>query len=274
MSYVRLSNGGVDYAPCRYPGSDLVFRGPVRDLSGAYAAMLGDGEIFGRFMEAPLPDLLEQCTGTAVLNLGVSNAGIEAFLNDEGILSLCRRAKKVVVQVTGAHWVSNPFYMVHRRRNDRFIRPTALMRKVFPNLDFTEIHFTGHLLQEMARVSESRFALVRDELRRAWVNKMLAFIESIGKPIILLWLSDHAPEKQGGSSDLATSPLLVDRAMLDTVVAAGARLVEVVATEEEISAGYERMLFGPAEGPAARQFLGPVAHQEAARRLMPFMVGK
>ncbi|MCX7286420.1 MAG: DUF6473 family protein, partial [Rhodobacterales bacterium] len=67
--------GALDYSPCCYGQSRSVFRGPSRDLSGDYVAILGGSPTFGKYVALPYPDLVERATGCPVVNLGVQHGG-------------------------------------------------------------------------------------------------------------------------------------------------------------------------------------------------------
>ncbi len=56
-----------------------------------------------------------------------------------------------VIQVMGAHNMSNRFYAVHPRRNDRFLRASlGCCKTIYPEVDFTEFNFTRHMLTALA----------------------------------------------------------------------------------------------------------------------------
>ena len=55
----------------------------------------------------------------------------------------------------------NRFYAVHPRRNDRFLRPSAKIEALFPEIDFTEFSFNRHMLSALESVSADRFGQVR-----------------------------------------------------------------------------------------------------------------
>jgi len=269
MAYEFLGSGALDYYPCSYGDSKLHFRGPKRRLTGVYGAVLGGSETFGKYIEQPYPELLENATGHRIVNLGCMYAGPELFVSDPAVLEICRNAAITVVQLTGAQNMSNRFYAVHPRRNDRFLRPTRLLVSIFPDVDFTDVHYTGHLLGLLWETSEKRFGMVRKGLQSEWISKMQAMVSKIGSQVILLWLADHSPKVPGDVHCPGTDPMFLDREMIDEVLTCGATLVEVVTTPDEIAAGHERMIFSQLEAPAARQMLGPIAHQEAARQLQP-----
>ena len=92
MAYAYPRDGALDYFPCRYGNSRLMFRGPRRDLDAPYAVVLGGTEVYGKFVPRPFLDLLEERLGRPVVNLGCVNAGLDAFLNDADTLQVARGA--------------------------------------------------------------------------------------------------------------------------------------------------------------------------------------
>jgi len=274
MAYEGLGVGALEYDYCRYGNSKLLFRGPCRSVDGVYGAVVGGTETFGRFLEEPYPAILEELTGRRMINLGSPNAGPGAFMGDATVIDICKKADVTIVEVMGIQNMSNRFYSVHPRRNDRFIQPTELLRSIYPDVDFTEFNFTGHLLKGLARRSGGRFELLKNELRLEWVGRMKSWIDRIGGKVILLWMARSPPDETGEKGASWQGPAFVDRALLNQLSGSGAKLVEVVVTAEEIAAGLERMVFTPFEEPAARVLLGPIAHQEAARALQPHVGDK
>ncbi len=266
MAYEHLGEGALDYYPCRYGKSKLLFRGPRKKLDKPYIAVLGGSEIYGKFTEQPLPEMLEQLTGHTVVNLGCVNAGTDLVVNDDTVIDICREAAVTVIQITGAQNMSNRFYTVHPRRNDRFLKSSRLMANVFGDVDFTDFHFTRHLVSHLAAHSPERFQMVQQELKEAWVARMQTMMKRIGGEFVLLWMSDRTPEDQRHDCS-ARDPLFVDRAMLEALSDQSANLVEVVAIPDEIEAGFHRMVHTQLEELAAREMLGPVVQEAAARAL-------
>lgn len=270
MAYENLVEGGLSYYPCRYGKSKLLFRGPRKQLKGSYLACLGATETYGRFVEFPWPDLLEERLGMPCVNLGYPNAGIDVFLGDGEVIAVAQGAERVVLQILGAHNMSNRFYSVHPRRNDRFLKASRFLSAIYRDVDFTDFHFTRHLLQTLREHSEERFELVRAELRESWVARMNLLIGRIGRPVTLLWMSDHGPDAPGGESLAGGGgPLFVDRAMIEEV-AAGSKaegFVEIVVPRDPDGAHLDDMVYAPLEEPAALEMLGVEAHEAAAEAL-------
>ncbi|MGB5560585.1 MAG: DUF6473 family protein [Paracoccaceae bacterium] len=266
MAYEHLGEGALDYYPCRYGKSKLLFRGPRKKLDKPYVALLGGSEIYGKFVEQPMPEMLEGLIDRPVVNLGCVNAGTDLVVSDDTVMEICRNAAVTVIQITGAQNMSNRFYSVHPRRNDRFLKASNLLSTIFRDVDFTEFHFTRHLLSDLSERSPEKFAMVQQELKDAWVARMRTMMAKIGGKFVLLWMSDRTPED--ACDDWSSrDPLFVDRAMLDAIADQTAGLVEVVAIREEIEAGYDRMVHTQLEELAAREMLGPVVQEAAAHAL-------
>ena len=230
MSFENLSRGGLDYNQCQYGQSKLVFRGPFRMPQAVDVAVLGGSEVYGKFVEKPFPVLLEQAIGRTVINLGCMNASIDAFLDDPIIPEVCARARVAVVQVMGAQSLSNRYYGVHPRRNDRFVAAYGTLRQLYPEMDFSQFNFTRHLLTSLKDVSPDRFSEVVADLRRSWMMRMYELVSALGMPTVLLWISDHPPglADDPHPDESGSDPLFVTREMLDQMSRITEGLVEVV----------------------------------------------
>ena len=270
MIYEQLGPRALNYAPCQYGNSKILFRGPKRRLDAPYVAFIGGSETYGKFINAPYPALVESDIGVNCINFGVNNAGVDVFVNDGFITDVASGAQVTVLQIVGAQNLSNRFYTVHPRRNDRFVDASPLLKSVFPEVDFAEFHFTRHLLGTLRDVSEQRFRVVVSELQDAWTARMKLLLRRIQSKTVLLWIADQAPLEEGQdlpNPTLASPPLFVSQKMLTNLTAQTSAIVEVKASEEAISAGNDGMVFDEPEKRAAHALLGPKAHGEAALAL-------
>lgn len=258
MAYAFPGAGALDYLPCRYGTSKLTFRGPGHDLSGEYVAVLGGTETYGKYVPQPYPALIGAMAGIKALNLGCMNAGPDAYLNDPGVMDVAARAQVAVVQIMGAQNLSNRLYAVHPRRNDRFLRASPALRALYPQVDFTEFHFTRHMLCSLHAAAPDRFEIVADELRAAWIARMKTLLSHLPE-VVLLWMADRPPPAPARPADLDHDPMLVDTAMLAAIRPFASVWVEVVGA-------------GPAEGLVYNglevpKVPGPETHHAAARAL-------
>ena len=273
MTYENLGQTALDYFPCRYGTSKLLFRGPRRRLQDDYVAYLGGIETYGKFIEVPYPTLIEHETGIKSVNMGCVNAGVDAYVTDKSLVNICAKAKVTVIQMMGAQNMSNRFYAVHPRRNDRFLRASKLLQTIYSEIDFTDFSFTRHMLIELAAAAPAKFAMVENELKDAWVARMQTLIEQIDGKVVLLWLADHTPEQADSRGMSEAEPLFVDRAMIDRLAVSVADVIEIVSDPAERREGLDEMAFAPLEEPAAEEMLGPVVHRRVAAALAPLVSG-
>lgn len=263
MAYADPGAGAPDYAPCQYGASKLMFRGPPQRLDQPYVAMLGGTMTYGKFVERPYPALVAEATGRRVVNLGMPNAGLDAYLGDAEVLAIAAGAEAVVLQVLGAQNLNNRYYRVHPRRNDRFLTARPLLRALFREVDFTEINFTRHMLTELRKVSPGRFERVVAELRSVWLARMRELIEVLAVPVTLLWVREGQPLPEG-ELDMAADPLLITRTMLTALQPDVANCLEIVISAEARARGTAGMVFSPLDLPVAQLVPGPAAHEEVA----------
>lgn len=263
MSFERNSAPALNYDCCRYGASRLGFRGPKRSLDGPYVAFLGGTETFGRCIPDPFPSLVEQETGSRCLNLGLPNAGVDAFIADPEVAHLLSGARLSVVQVLGAVNMSNRFYRVHPRRNDRFVAASSAMAEFYHAVDFTEFTFNRHMLRALLGTDPDRFVAVRDELRIAWTARMRTLLGLVKGPAVLLWIRLPA------NDPLGEEPLMVTREMVEDVRDLVCDVVEVRA--ERAGGNLQGMVVGPTERPLAAHLAGVDTHARIAARLAPIV---
>ncbi|MDJ0993655.1 MAG: DUF6473 family protein [Dinoroseobacter sp.] len=269
MSFQHHGADAISYAPCFYENIGGPFRGPKRDLKGAYIACLGGAGMFGKFVPQALPDALETGAGLPAVNLGQVNGGID-FMSDPDVLAIAQHAECTVVELVGAHNLSNRFYRVHARRNDRVISGTPLLQEVFPTLDLSDVHFTRHLLTLMQHIGPRRMETVIEELQQTWLEKMQGFLSRVPGPVILLWMGgERVPER---AADPSSRLPFVDLHMVVEVAQSAADLIVVDAqelggsrAEMDLPAKYKRQLrFLPSAqeiAVAANQVLHRIARQ-------------
>lgn len=273
MAFESPGDCALDYFPCRYGKSKLMFRGPRRELDRPYCAVLGGTETYGKFVPQPYPALVEAGIGLRMVNFGCINAGIDVYVNDCALLDMASAARVTVVQVVGAANLTNRFYAVHPRRNDRFLRASPQLCTLFREVDFADFHFTRHMLQTLQSVSPDKFEVLAEELRTAWVARMRLLLDRIGSKTVLLWMADHPPEPPGGPVVLGRSPVLVDAEMVAAVRAHATDYVEYVSSPAARAKGLAGMAYSPLDELAAAEVPGPAIHAELAEQLEPLLKG-
>lgn len=268
MTYERPGESPLDYNLCRYGHSKLLFRGPKKSTSQKFFAFIGGTETYGKYIERPFPDLIERSAETTCVNFGAVNASVDAFVNDDTVLTLASKAKVTVVQITGAHNMTNRFYSVHPRRNDRFLKASTLMQTIFRDIDFTDFSFTRHLLSTLKAHSPEKFAVVEQELKSAWKARMELMLNRISGRVILLWVSARLPDDPCPDNELGIDPLFVDKEMVDFARSFANDYVEVIVTQDIADQGTNGMLFPQMEAAAASEMFGPTLHDLISEQLL------
>jgi len=230
-------------------------------------AFLGGSETYGKFVTSPFADLLGSELGKPFVNLGCHNAGLDAFLNDEIAVSICNRAEITVLQAFGASDLSNRYYAVHPRRNDRFLQASPMLERAFPSVDFMEFNFTKHLLTNLQIASPTGYRGVVQALRETWVVRTNQLVRRLKGRVILLWIGDEGGVS--GTSD--AGPFLVTKQMIDRVRPNCVDCVHVRIGQDTRALGTEGMHFLEHEFEAAKRLPGPVAHQDIATALKPVL---
>ncbi len=269
MTYNAMGQGSLDYLPCRYGTSKVLFRGPRKSLKKPYLAFFGGTETYGKFVIKPFPELVEEKIGLPCVNLGCTNAGVEVFASDPQLTEIGAGAAVTVLQVLSAQNMSNRFYSVHPRRNDRFLKPSVLLEAIFRDVDFAEFNFNKHMLTHLNEVSPERFRSVREELQSAWVARMHHLLGRIPGKTVLLWFGAVDPDNR--DTAMRCDPWFITREMIEMLRGKVTVVVEVKASEYARDQGTEGMVFSEMERPAASTMLGPAAHEEAAAALTPVL---
>ncbi|MBK0327712.1 hypothetical protein I5535_10405 [Rhodobacteraceae bacterium F11138] len=259
MSFEVPGAGALDDVPCRYGTSRLLVRGPERSLDEPYVAFLGSSDTYGKFIDRPFPALAEDKLGVPCINLGCVNAGVDAILQDDEIMRIAGAAECAVVQAPEAQNLSNRFYRVHPRRNDRFLEATPLLAAIYDEVDFTDFHFNKHMLFTLYTLSPRRFEAVRLELQDAWVARMRLMLRQLGGRAVVLWLR-HDDE----SGPLGPDPLMVTAEMLAQLKSDSLNVLEIPVSAAGQTGEMSQMRFGSLEAPAAELAIGPGSHRSIA----------
>lgn len=262
----------LSYAPCRYGNSRMLFRGPRRRLDRPYLAFVGGTETYGKFIDRPFPMLVEKAMRQTCVNLGCVNGGVDAFVNDATLMEICQRADMTIVQLMGANYLSNRFYSVHPRRNDRFLTASTVLQAIYDDVDFSEFSYTRHMLGALHTKSPDRFDIVVNELQLAWLARMRSLLNQIGPRVTLLWFSedplndDHWADHPG---QLQTDPLFVNLSMVEQLRPLVSDVVVVNPSEAALAQGVTGMFFPESQTHIAAEMLGVACHAEAGAALIP-----
>lgn len=275
MKYDRITRGSLDYCLYRYGRSKSLFRGPRPDFSRHYCLFLGANETYGKFVPLPFTRLLQRKLDMPCANFATPNASTELYLKDPSVLLASAEARVTVIAVSGAQNISNRFYSVHPRHNDRFVKPSKILSTLFRDVEFTDIHYTGHLLTVLSQADKIRFSIVVEELKTAWLARMKTLLEQIEGKIVLLWMGLTPPADALSEPDalcLLHDPVFVDQAMLDALSPLVTKVVECVASPDALATGIDGMMFGNSEKEAAQRMPNPAFHEEVAQILEPILL--
>ncbi|SLN45434.1 DUF6473 family protein [Roseisalinus antarcticus] len=270
MKHAVIGRSGLQYELGSYGFSRLTFRRPRRTLDAPYAAFVGGAETFGKFLEDPFVDRIERRTGVTCVNFGIVNAGIGAHLGDSAVMATCHDAALTVVELMGAHNLSNRFYQVHPRRNDRFVRATPLLQEVYDEVDFADFVFTRHMLAALRSVCPKRFEIVRRELRRVWVERMTEFLSELPRKPLLLWLAPRHDDEAETDAEWM-EPLFVTSGMIEKIRPLGRGLIEICPDAKSLEVGRRVLVHEPGEAKAANLMMGADAHEQVARAIGPIV---
>ena len=268
MTLDSLGDKALDYLPCRYGTSKLLFRGPHQDLSKPYIAFFGGTETYGKFVSRPFVAQIDDALPLTCVNFGCLNAGVDVYVKDPFLPEAAHKSVLTVMQVPRAQNMSNRLYQVHPRRNDRFVAASTMLQAIFPDVDFATFHFINHMLTHLRDVSEERFKIVEQEMFEAWKARMEFLSRSIAGRILLVWLAERSPDEPDAPG---FAPPFVTRDMLDQVRGHVTEFTEVVLSDKVINEGSVGMVFNELEGPAAREIMGPKGHAEVAEHLTPII---
>lgn len=272
MKHELVDGAGISYAPCRYGMSRIFFRGPRRRLDQPYIAFVGGTETYGKFLDQPLPSLVESELRQTCVNFGCVNGGVDAFVNDPTIMAACHDADATVVQIMGANHLSNRFYSVHPRRNDRFLRASTVLEAIYNDVDFSDFTFTRHMLSCLHEKSPERFDIVVSELREGWVARMKNMLSQIGPRVLLLWfskdeLSDVPWDER--SNPMQVDPLFVTASMLEELRPMVIDIIDASPSDVAREQGTTGMFFSAMQAKTAEEMLGVACHKEACQHLLP-----
>ena len=141
------------------------------------------------------------------------------------------------------------------------------MKALFRDVDFTDFSFTRHMLLTLHAQSPDRFAILADELRATWLDRMKELMSRLPRRTILLWIADQPPQSAARGARLDQQPLLVDAEMMAAITPMARTYVEVISRPANRGQRLGSMAFALTEAQAAASVPGPEVHRDAARIL-------
>ena len=205
----------VDYELYRFSANMPLVRGPRPELydivDGNYAVVLGAAQLFGRFQPTPINKVIRDRFGLPVLNLSVGGAGPLLFANSPAVIAACTRASFVVLQVLSGRSIGCEEYP-----GERMTAPA--------NKPGTARRDRNEILRDIWQEDRDEASRLVTKWNRNYVAAYASLIKRIGRPVIVVWLSDRLPE-QWAPDDMKSAPNfghfphLVSREMIDSITA-------------------------------------------------------
>ena len=260
----------LNYEEYRFGRSRQVFRGPMPDLSRPYIACIGGSETYGRFSPVTYAQQMQRSLGIQCVNWGTPGAGPGFFLKDSVLLESCSRARACVVAVMSAHAMPNRYYRVFFRRNERLRDVSEMLATLYPEVDFGRFRYVGNMLNHLYEVSPDRFAMIRLELKNAWIARMTELMNDIETPKVLVWFSNITPDESDMLEPRAArhvSPAYVTSEMVEAVKPFADFYVEFVADPEAVKGAPGDRVLGDRSENVARRFPSATMHKQLAELL-------
>lgn len=275
MSGQTIDDPLFDYEVYRYGRSQQLFRGPPPALRGKYVAFIGSAYTFGRYVDTPFADLIGQELNVQVANFGTDGAGPGFFLGDQEVRHAASEARLCVVEVMSATAISNRMFTVRPRRNARLHQVSELLMGIYPEVDFDRFAFTKPMLRCLRELDESRFRLVANEMKNAWIGRTQTLLSTLECPTILFWFSQREPDDLFSDPTDPTGmsyPYYVDSAMLDSVKPEADGYVECITREglpQDLRVDGRAVLYKPSGQPIDenKELPSPEMHLDAAMAL-------
>jgi len=112
--------------------------------------------------------------------------GIDFHLSDPSLQEAALAAQAFALVLPPLGNLTNRFYTVHPRRNDRFVAARPPLRALYPEVEFGPLAFTGHALGTLAMTCPERFVEVQRELTDVWMQRMQEFLAHLPRTGVLM----------------------------------------------------------------------------------------
>ena len=176
----------VDYDLYRFSDDMPMVRGPRPSaadfVTGNYITIMGAAQLFGRFHAVPLHRMIALRCKVPVLNLSVGGAGPGYFLSRKRIIQAANRSRFVILQVLSGRSIGCEEYP-----GERLTAPAN--RPGTPARDRLEI------LEEIWHESRAEAKRLVSKWSGNYVRAYLDLIKRIERPVVLVWMSERAPEE-------------------------------------------------------------------------------
>ncbi len=247
MGYYDRFMPTVAYDFYDLPHNGVTLRGPLPDFDKPFVAVWGSSEIFGKYVEQDLCHHMSQQMEHQVVNFGIMNAGVDVMAWRHLFGYWSRRAQMNIVQTLPARHRNNAYYKVHPIRNDRLISVSNDLKRMFPEVNFLEMYFVGHLWEALTQTCPERARVVSQTIDDEGQRHFAQMIQEAPPRTIALHID-------GPSYHRSTCPLIEH--------------LTYTPSREVLLKGQLGMVFHEFERAAACRSLSAVAHAELARYLV------
>jgi LPS sulfotransferase NodH len=250
---------------------DEFVRAPLPDLNKPFFTCLGAAQTLGRFAKEPYPELLSNKLGMQSLNLGRGGVGPEYYLQRPKLLEVVNKSEFVILQVMSGRSVSNSLFKDKGGLNH------------FKSNLFEGRQLSGKLWKDIfENKSREEFQSILIEQRGVWLDKMMALIKQINRPIVLLYYSHFKPPQKlvfDSFDQLWKFPQLIDKTLIDVVKAKTDAYFEYFSNigmpqklvGEEGSTASVKMGINDNTTNLNRYYPSPEMHAELAEKLFQFI---
>ena len=219
---------------------DQELRGPAPDLQKPYFAVMGAAQVFGRFVENPFANILSKSIGLPALNLGMSGAGPNFFLQRPELMEAASKARFVIVQLMSGRSISNSCLVTAPNQGVLSSRLDPDERPIFAEDAYKNL---------LKKLSPEELSELRAENRDAYVDQMRALLEGLPVPKILLYWSKRPVDYRENLSDLSgywgDFPHFVNKEVIDELTPFADAYIEVVTDRGIPQALFDRLTGEP-----------------------------
>jgi hypothetical protein len=279
--YTTSDREVIDYDNWRLPGSPNLLRGPAPPTEPAPVVCLGSAATFGRLVRRPFPQGLAKGLKYPVLNAGIGGARPATFLADVPVMAKVSQAPLVILEMLSARGYATRFFTpAHSIGNTGVVPAEERARVSMPNAK-RQVFVDWVYERAFARgVDRLDLEEARATILRAYVADMKRLIAAAGGPVILVYLSQRAPDYKSRPLDYEAwsggFPHFVDRQVLELLEPLCAGLIEVVsdrglpAPVRAQADGRPVALFAGQKDPAANvYYASQEMHEELLTYLLP-----
>lgn len=176
ICYVKTDTKLIEYPTYYY--KKMEFRGEEPNLNKEFIACLGSAHTFGRYIERPFPDLLQDNLNMQVLNLGRPAGQPYLCCTENNLLDLVNKSKLCIIQVFSARFSNNS--------EVRYIGHNHF------EYNGTEIPTMEYWKGKLSKYNNNAEKMIQESIE-TYIKDMKELFDKIKVPKILFWFSKRKP---------------------------------------------------------------------------------